>query len=55
MAINSPEEKLERIAQIMGKLDGFYQLRERNDDGYIDLGADEAGELIDEMETLVNS
>jgi hypothetical protein len=54
MARNS-DEKLERIREIMGKLDGFYQLRERNDDGYIDLGQEEADELIEEMETLVNS
>ena len=52
--INTPEEKLQRIREIMSKTDAFYHLRERNDQGYIDLGSDEGRELLEELETLVN-
>jgi hypothetical protein len=51
---NSPDEKLQRIREIMAKTDAFYHLRERNDQGYVDLESGEGRELLEELETLVN-
>lgn len=54
MANNSAGEKLQRIREIMDKTDAFYHLRERNDQGYVNLGREEGSELLDELEKLVN-
>ena len=52
---SNPQDKLERISEIFNKMDIFYHLKERNDQGYVDLPDGEGSELIDELETLVNS
>jgi hypothetical protein len=51
--ITDPKEKIERISEIFSKLDIFYHLRERNDQGYLDLPGDEGREMIEELEDLV--
>jgi hypothetical protein len=52
--ITDPKERLDRINEIFNKMDIFYHLRERSDQGYIDLPDDEGADLIEELETLVN-
>lgn len=51
--ITDPKEKVERIAEIFNKMDIFYHLRERNDQGYVDLPDGEGSDLIRELEELV--
>jgi hypothetical protein len=51
--ITDPKEKLQRIGEIFSKMDIFYHLRERNDQGYVDLPGDEGREMLEELEDLV--